>query len=112
MSADRDDRDTRPLWERELDREQSWLKAERKVRAMFPDLWHPANIKALAMPPPRKPRAPRKPTLAGALREADKAGRPVRGAVIEADKIELKFGEPEGPEATNPWLDDLKVTKQ
>jgi hypothetical protein len=29
----------------------------------------------------------------------------VRGAVIEASKIELKFGEPEAPEATttNPW---------
>jgi hypothetical protein len=67
-----------------------------------------------AMPPAPKPRRPRKPTLAGALKEADRAGRPVRAAVIEAGKVELRFGEPEAPEATtnNPWLDDLKVTKQ
>ena len=57
-------------------------------------------------------RKPRKPTLSRALAEAAKAGKPVRGAVIEADKIELQFGEPESTQTTNPWLDDLKVTKQ
>ena len=57
-------------------------------------------------------RKPRKPTLSRALAEAAKANKPVRGAVIEADKIELTFGEPESTPTTNPWLDDLKVTKQ
>jgi hypothetical protein len=46
-------------------------------------------------PPPRKPRK-RKPTLAAALKEADRAGRPVRGAVIEAGKIELNSASRKG----------------
>ena len=38
-------------------------------------------------------RRERKPTLAGAIKQASKAGQHVSGAVIEGDKIELKFGE-------------------
>jgi hypothetical protein len=61
----------------------------------------------------RYPRRPRKPTLAGALKQATKAGHPVKGAVIDPDgKIELKFGEPDASATTNPWFDDLKVTRQ
>lgn len=68
-------------------------------RAWHADLWHPANIKALASPPPRKPR---KPTLAGALKEADRAGKPVRGAVIApSGEFTLQFGEPEAALSSN-----------
>ena len=64
--------------------------------------------------PPDKPaRRKRKPTLAAALKQATKAGLPVRRARIEPDgSIEIDVGEPEPTEASNPWLSDLKATKQ
>jgi hypothetical protein len=147
-------------------------------RLLHPDLWHPANIKALAMPPPRKPtvgarsprphdaaviddddeiipigdlletglfcreswlgpdfdrerhaelkkailessdkprrvRAPRKPTLASVAKQASKAGIEVARYEVEPDgKINVVTGQPEPSTESNPWLDDLKVTKQ
>jgi hypothetical protein len=62
----------------------------------------------------KKARAPRRPTLANALKQADKAGKSVRGAVIDPDgKIELTFGEPDLPEANNPWHAEIKkLSKQ
>jgi hypothetical protein len=63
-----------------------------------------ALARALASPCFRPPRKPRKPTLKAALAEADKAGRPVRGAVIApSGEFTLQFGEPEKP--TNNPLD-------
>jgi hypothetical protein len=59
---------------------------------------------------PRKRRKPRKPTLTAALRQALKAGKPVRGAEFTADGgVKLTFGEPEAAEQTNPnpWLAEL-----
>jgi hypothetical protein len=61
---------------------------------------------------PRRPRRPRKATLASALKQAAKANVPVSAAVIGADGVTLHFGKGESTEASNPWLDDLKVTKQ
>jgi hypothetical protein len=62
---------------------------------------------------PRKRRRPRKPTLTAALKQALKAGKPVRGAEITPDGVKLTFGEPEATEHVNPWLADLdKVTRQ
>jgi hypothetical protein len=52
----------------------------------------------------KKARALRRPTLANALKQADKAGKSVRGVVIDPDgKFELKFGEPDAPQSDNPW---------
>jgi hypothetical protein len=59
-------------------------------------------VKAFSSPcfrPPRK----RKPTLKAALAEADRAGKPVKGAAIYSDRVELRFGEPEALTTTNPW---------
>jgi hypothetical protein len=63
--------------------------------------------------PRRVKRKPRKPTLAAALKEADKAGRPVRSAVIApSGEFTLQFGEPETP-TTNPWdAATERLTKQ
>jgi hypothetical protein len=59
-------------------------------------------------------RRQRRPTLASALKQAAKAGTPVRRATIEADgAVTIVVGQPEPTEATNPWLADLdKVSKQ
>jgi hypothetical protein len=148
-------------------------------RLMHPDLWHPANIKALAMPPPppgaskptvggrsprpdgaavmddddeiipigelletglfcreswlgpderhaelkkaiiessdkpRRGRAPRKSTLASVAKQASKAGIEVARYEVEPDgKINVVTGQPEPSTESNPWLGDLKVTKQ
>jgi hypothetical protein len=60
-------------------------------------------VKAFSSPcfrPPRK----RKPTLAAALAEADRAGKPVRGVVVApSGEFTLQFGEPEQTSTTNPW---------
>jgi hypothetical protein len=45
----------------------------------------------------------RTPTLATALRQAKAAGALVTGAVIEAGKITLEFGEPEASADLNEW---------
>ena len=50
----------------------------------------------------RRPRQPRKPTLASQLRQAKKAGLSVKGATIEPDKVTLIFGEPAKDDG-NPW---------
>ena len=63
--------------------------------------------------PVRKPRPPRKPTLANALKQAAKAGKSVRGAEVYQDRVVLQFGEPEPAEPDNPWLVGIdKATKQ
>jgi hypothetical protein len=42
-----------------------------------------------------KPKRQRKPTLAGALKQADKMGKQVNAATIGADGVTLHFVEPE-----------------
>jgi hypothetical protein len=77
--------------------------------------WEPWALPPLhPLHPLRKQRKARKPTLTAALRQARKAGQPVRAAEITAAGVKLEFGEPEAAaEQVNPWLADLdKVTRQ
>ncbi len=63
--------------------------------------------------PPQRPRRKRRPSLFNEVKQAEKAGKTVKGAVVEADRVILQFGEPEPTEASNPWLADMeRVTKQ
>jgi hypothetical protein len=48
-------------------------------------------------------RKPRKPTLAGALKQAAKAGKSVKGAEVYSDRVVLQFGEPPAAADINPW---------
>ena len=58
------------------------------------------------------PRKPRKPTLASVAKQANKAAIPVARYEVKPDgTVAVVTGKPEVSE-TNPWLDDLKVTKQ
>jgi hypothetical protein len=50
-----------------------------------------------------KPKRRRRLSLAAALKQADKAGKPVRGATIEDGKVELRFGEPDSTEPGDLW---------
>jgi hypothetical protein len=62
---------------------------------------------------PPKRRRQRRPTLASALREAAKAGVPVRSAQVEAGKVTLTFGEVEPTDESNPWLAEIdRAVKQ
>lgn len=60
---------------------------------------------------PAKPRRQRKPSLRTLIAQAEKAGKPVT-SVTTPEGITLRFDQPEPAEASNPWLADLKVTKQ
>jgi hypothetical protein len=61
---------------------------------------------------PAKPHRKRKPSLRALIAQAEKAGKPVT-SVTTPEGITLRFDQPESPaEASNPWLADLKVTKQ
>jgi hypothetical protein len=68
--------------------------------------WEREN--GLAPPPKRKPR---KPDIRRMVADAEKAGKTVT-SVTTPDGVTLHFGKGESTEASNPWLDDLKVTKQ
>jgi hypothetical protein len=59
----------------------------------------------------RKPRRQRKPSLRKMIAAAERGGKNVT-SITTPDGVTLHFGEPEPSEASNPWLDDLKVTKQ
>jgi hypothetical protein len=59
--------------------------------------------------PPDKPVRRRRPTLAAALKAAQKAGRQVKSAVVEDGKVTLTFGDDEpSKESTNEWDEALK----
>jgi hypothetical protein len=61
--------------------------------------------------PPRKRQ--RKPTLVSVAKQASKAALEVARYEIKPDgTIVVVPGRSESTEASNPWLDDLKVTKQ
>ena len=69
----------------------------------------------LRRPPakPRRQRKPRKPTLANVAKQANKAALEVARYEVRPDgTIVVVTGKSESTEASNPWLDDLKVTKQ
>jgi hypothetical protein len=58
--------------------------------------------------PPRK-RARRRPTLSAALRAAQAAGRKVKRAVVEMDRVVLTFDDDASVEAgTDEWDEALK----
>ena len=60
-------------------------------------------------------RRTRKPSLAAALRQAAKLGKPVRGAQITADGVSLTFGEPEAQKSDNEldqWMASRARTPQ
>jgi hypothetical protein len=45
----------------------------------------------------------RRPSLAKELREAKKAGMPVKGAIVEPGRITLTFGDPAATIDVNEW---------
>jgi len=60
---------------------------------------------------PRRQHKPRVPRLSTMVKRAEKSGKKVT-SVITPDGTTIRFDEPQPTEASNPWLDDLKVTKQ
>ena len=61
----------------------------------------------------RKPRKASKPTLASVANQASKAALEVARYEVKPDgTVVVVTGKGESTEAENPWLDDLKVTKQ
>jgi hypothetical protein len=62
--------------------------------------------------PARPTHKPRKPTLAGVLKQAARAGKSVKGAEVYPDRVVLQFGEPDVAEATiNEWDETLSRDK-
>jgi hypothetical protein len=59
----------------------------------------------------RRSRRPSKPSIATLIKRAEKTGRTVT-SITTPDGTRINFGEGEPSEANNPWLADLKVTKQ
>jgi len=58
-------------------------------------------------------RKPRRPSLASVAKQARKAGIEVARYEIKPDNtVVVVIGEPESAALENPWLADLKVTKQ
>jgi hypothetical protein len=90
--------------------EHIWVGPLRDVPKSEIDKQRELNIlKALS----RKPRKPRKPTLVSVAKQASKAGIEVARYEVEPDgKINIVTGKREPSTESNPWLDDLKVTKQ
>ena len=61
---------------------------------------------------PKPARKPRRPTLVSVAKQASKAGIAVARYEVKPDgTIVIVTGQGESTEP-NPWLDDLKVTKQ
>ena len=56
-------------------------------------------------------RRTRKPSIARQIKQAEKTGKRVT-SVTTPDGMIINFGDPEPSAANNPWLADLKVTKQ
>src|SRR5262245_27887697 len=74
----------------------------------------PTSQQLLRSPPPdRRERKPRQPTLARVAKQASKAGIDVARYEVKPDgTVVVVTGTPESSAEPNPWLDDLKVTKQ
>ena len=93
------------------DRPPAEKAAAAEARRIALEVWFPhwPVEKACPQPTPKQTRV-RKPTLSHALKEADRAGRQVKGAAIYADRVEITFGEPEPSPADadiNEWDADL-----
>jgi hypothetical protein len=76
------------------------------VRALGADCFKPT-----ADPAPAKPPRQRKPSIRKTIAAAERGGKNVT-SITTRDGVTLHFGKGESTEASNPWLDDLKVTKQ
>jgi hypothetical protein len=62
---------------------------------------------------PARVRKPRRPTLASVAAQASKAALEVARYEVRPDgTVVVVTGKSESTEASNPWLDDLKATKQ
>jgi hypothetical protein len=68
-------------------------------------------FKPPANPAPAKPRRQRKPSLRKMIAAAERDGKIVT-SITTPDGVTLHFGKVDDTDAANPWLDDLKVTKQ
>ena len=81
------------------------------ILARFAAIRPPRPIIYVDKPPPARRVGSRKPSIATLIKRAEKAGKTVT-SVTTPDGTVLHFGEAQPSEAKNPWLDDLKVTKQ
>jgi hypothetical protein len=81
------------------------------IVARFAAIRPPPPIIYVDKPPPARRVGRRKPSIATLIKRAEKAGKTVT-SVTTPDGTVLHFGEPQPTEASNPWLADLKVTKQ
>ena len=77
----------------------------------FSDLKDFSAFTAAAAPAaPKLPRQ-RKPNIGRMIAAAERGGKNVTG-ITTPDGVTLHFGKAESTETSNPWLDDLKATKQ
>ena len=87
-----------PRWLAEQRRKHEEWQPQRRASRPEPE---PDDVEGAATDKPARKRRERKPTLAGALKQASKAGAKVRGATVAADgSVSLQFGEPQ-TEQTN-----------
>jgi hypothetical protein len=78
-----------------------WLASQRRKNEEWQAKWRashpepePDEVDGADTAKPTRKRRERKPTLAGALKQASKAGAKVRGATVAADgSVSLQFGE-------------------
>jgi hypothetical protein len=72
----------------------------------------PPELVVVVTQPKRRQRKPRRPTLAGVSKQASKAALEVARYEVRPDgTVVVVTGKSETTDP-NPWLDDLKVTKQ
>jgi hypothetical protein len=83
----------------------------RAFRAFLAETIPAASAEILEAFRPTAKRQRRKPSIARQIKQAEKTGKRVT-SVTTPDGMIINFGEPEPSAANNPWLDDLKVTKQ
>ena len=80
-----------PRWLAEQRRKHEEWQPQRRASRPEPE---PDDVEGAATDKPARKRRERKPTLAGALKQASKAGAKVRGATVAADgSVSLQFGE-------------------
>jgi hypothetical protein len=78
-----------------------WLASQRRDFEEWQSQWRashpepePDEVEGADTAKPARTRRERRPTLAGALKQASKAGAKVRGATVAADgRVSLQFGE-------------------
>jgi hypothetical protein len=80
----------------------------RAIRAFLAEM--PAVARAEILGKARE-RRPRKPSIARQIKQAEKSGKVVT-SITTPDGTTIHFRDSEPTEANNPWLADLKVTKQ